>query len=281
MGQRITKRGTKNLILFFLPSFLLSLFFLVCSFSAEKFTDEFLKQLGISKQAADEKIANSILSGYLDSYGVKNARHIALGDRKTVTLDLLSYIKKYVNSPEFIEQYSEMRERYKPVEERLQTPEEMRSQYIDDRKKEIANAEQMLAKADPSYKSIFDKTLSDARQALKDAEDPNNKYFVSYSKNYPQLVKSYKESHDRAMSDWYAKYPLNQLLFVKKRLEDFLLVTKDIDFSAEVIEKNGKKIFVNPDYERKDNQWKMAFRAGEEVVQPARDFVQKWVEQIK
>jgi len=71
------------------------------------------------------------------------------------------------------------------------------------------------------------------------------------------------------------------LLFIKKRLEEFLNTTKDIDFAAELAEKNGKKIFLNPDYERKDNRWKMAFRAGKEVVEPARDFVQKWTAEIK
>ena len=36
--------------------------------------DDFLKQLGISKPGADEKITNSILDGSLDTYGVKNAK---------------------------------------------------------------------------------------------------------------------------------------------------------------------------------------------------------------
>lgn len=281
MKQTKSKRGTKNFLLFFGPSLFLSLFFLVCSFTAQKFTDDFLKQLGITKQSADEKITNSILGGYIDSYGLKNAKNLALGNRKAVTLDLLNYIKKEVSSPEFVKQYNEMRERHKPVEQRVQTPEEMQSQSIEDRKKAVASAEQMMAKADASYKEIFEKALADAKQALKDAENPNNRYFVAYSKNYPQLVKNFKESYDRSIAEWNAKYPQNQLLFVKKRLEEFLNVTKDIDFSAELTDKNGKKIFVKPEYEHKDNRWKMAFRVGKEVVEQSRDFVQKWVEEIR
>jgi hypothetical protein len=281
MKQTNSKRRTKSFLLFFGPSLFLSLFFLVCSFTAQKFTDDFLKQLGITKQSADEKIANSILGGYIDSYGIKNAKNLASGNRKAVTLDLLSYIKKYVSSPEFVKQYNEMRDRYKPVEQRVQTPEEMHNQSIEDNKKAVASAEQMLSKSDAAYKEIFEKTLASAKQALKDAEDPNNKYFVAYSKNYPQLVKNFKESYDRSIADWNLKYPQNQLLFVKKRLEEFLNVTKDVDFSAELTQKNGKKIFVKPEYEHKDNRWKMAFRAGREVAEPSRDFVQKWIEEIK
>ena len=281
MRQTDAKRRTRNLILFFAPTFFLALFFLICSFSAQKFGDDFLKQLGITKQSADEKITNSILGGYIDSYGAKTAKNIALGNRKAVTLDLLTYIKKYVGSAAFVKEYSEMRERYKPVEEKLQTPEQMRSENIAAYKKAVADAEQNVKKVDASIKQIFEKALEDAKKALKDAEDPNNKYYINYAKNYPQLEKNFKESHDRSIADWNVKYPQNQLLFVKKRLQEFLDATKDIDFSAELTEKNGKKIFVKSEYEHKDNRWKMAFRSGKEVVEPSRDFVQKWIDEIK
>lgn len=281
MRQTILKRKTKRIILFFVPSFFLSLFFTICSFTAQRFTDDFLKQLGITKQNADEKIANSILGGYIDSYGAKNAKSIALGNRKAVTLDLLSYIKKYVSSAAFVKEYSEMRERYKPVDEILQTPEQMRADNITSYKKTVAEAEENIRKVDPSIKQIFEKALEDAKKALNDAEDPNNKYYINYTRNYPQLAKNFKENHDRAIADWNTRYPQNQLLFVKKRLQEFLNATGNIDFSAELTEKNGKKIFVKPEYEHKDGRWKMAFRAGKEVVEPARDFVQKWMSEIK
>ena len=138
-----------------------------------------------------------------------------------------------------------------------------------------------MHKADASFKSIFEKSLADSKKALQDAEDPNNKYQVTYRKNYPELVKSFKDGYDRSIADWNAKYPDNQLLYVKKRLVEFMNATKDVDFSAELMAKNGKKVFVRPDYERKDSRWKMAFRAGKEVVEPARDFVQKWLDEIK
>lgn len=267
--------------MFFAPSFILTLFFLVCSFTAQKFGDDFLKQLGVSQQAADEKIANSILGGYIDSYGIRNVKNIALGNRKAVTLDLLSYIKKHTVSAAFVNEYNQMRARYKPDEYIPQTPEAMRSEMIANVKDAVINSEEMLRKSDPSFKAIFEKNVEDSKKALKDAEDPNNKHYLAYSRNYPQAVKDFKASYERAIADWNAKYPPNQLMFVKKRLEEFLTVTKDIDFAAELFEKNGKKIFVNSDYERKDSRWKMAFRAGKEVVEPARDFVQKWISEIK
>ena len=70
-------------------------------------------------------------------------------------------------------------------------------------------------------------------------------------------------------------------MLVTKGLLEFMEATKDIDFGAELKTVNGKKKFVNPEYERKDSRWKMAFRAGKEVVEPAREFVQKWIDEIK
>jgi hypothetical protein len=281
MRQTISKRRTKNLVLFFGPAVILSLFFLICSFTVQKITNDFLKELGLTKKGADEQITNSIIGGYINTYGIRNAKNIASANRKAVTLDLLNYIKKYVSDPAFVKEYNGMRERYKPVDEILQTPEQMRSDNIAAYKKTVAEAEQNVKKVDPSIKQIFEKALEDSKKALKDAEDPNNKYYVNYAKNYPQLAKNFKENHDRVIADWNTKYPQNQLLFVRKRLQEFLNATTDIDFSAELIEKKGKKIFVKPEYEHKDSRWKMAFRAGKEVVDPARDFVQKWIDEIK
>jgi hypothetical protein len=282
MKQSDSKRRIKNLILFFAPTLFLALFFLVCSFTAKKITNDFLKELGITKQSADEKITNSIIGGYIDNYGIKNAKNIALGNRKAVTLDLLNYIKKYVSSPAFVKEYNDLKERNKPKEQILQTPEEMQTSEIALRKKNVADIEANIKKTtDATVKKFFETSLEQAKQALKEAEDPNNKYFVAYRKNYPQSAKSFKDSYDRSIADWNSKYPQNQLLFVKKRLQEFLDATKDVDFSAELTDKNGKKIFVKSEYEHKDSRWKMAFRTGKEVVEPARGFVQKWIDEIK
>lgn len=57
--------------------------------------------------------------------------------------------------------------------------------------------------------------------------------------------------------------------------------TKDIDYNAELVEKYNKKRFVNPAYESKNTEWKQGFRAGKEVTEPARAFVQKWLNELQ
>lgn len=263
-------------------TFILAIISLILfSFTVDKINEAFLKQLGISKTEADKKITSSLLGGYFDAYGVKNATNIAVGNRSTIAKDLLAYTKQYVNTDAFKKEYAAMKENYKPKENKLQTPEEMRQATIDTYKKSIAETEASLKKADASLKPIFENVLVQSKKQLKEAEDPNNKTIANYTKNYPQLLKSNQQSYTQSLQAWEARYPANHLLFVKQRLLRFLEETKDIDFAAELTIKNGKKIFVNTTYEKnKGAYWKMAFRAGKEVVEPARAFVTEWLKEI-
>lgn len=96
------------------------------------------------------------------------------------------------------------------------------------------------------------------------------------------MLKSNQQFYEQSLIAWDSKYPANYLLFVRQRLLQFLEETKDIDFDAALTTQNGKKIFVNPAYEKqKGSYWKMAFRAGKEVVEPARNAVKQWVDEIK
>ena len=130
-------------------------------------------------------------------------------------------------------------------------------------------------------KSIFEKTLEAAKQNLKQAEDPNNKYIKAYTQNFPSMQKQMKELHERALADWEAKYPTNHLQYIKFRLQDFLDATDSIDFGAQLVERGGKKYFVNPAYESKGYNWKLAFRAGKDAVETARNFAKEWMNEIR
>lgn len=252
------------------------------SFTMRVIGMDFLKELGMSKTEAEQKIARSILGGYLDQYGVRNAKNIAMGNRAAVVKDLLTFTKKYVGTPAFVKQYNDLRETEKPTPpEPVKTPDELQQSLIEQSKKAVAECEANLKKADPSMKKIFEDVLASARSNLKAAEDPGNKTILSYRKNYPELVKITAAGEKQQLANWEKKYPTNHMVFVKGRLMQFLEETEDIDFGAELYEKNGKKYFKNPVYEGKSNRWKMGFRAGKEVVEPARVFVQEWVGEIK
>ena len=252
------------------------------SFRAHKPWGDFLGQLGITRADANQKITNSLLGGFIDAYGLKNARNIASGNRSAVMKDLLQYTKEYVNGAEFAKAYISLRENNKPEQVKApETPEEMRNNMIRYAKESIASTEENLKKASPEIRPIFEEALKAAKENLKQAQDPQNPGIKSYAENYEALKKSFAASNETRSQEWESEYPENHLLFVKQRLQQFMEETKDIDFAAQTIEKNNKTVFVNPAYERKSNRWKMAFRAGKEVIEPARAFVQQWISGIK
>ncbi len=260
---------------------LVLLSFVLFSFTVHKMADDFLKQLGLSKAGADEKIVQSILGGSIDVYGLKNAKNIALGNRAAVAKDILVYTKQYTNSAAFIKSYNDLRNSYKPKFNKIKTAEEMRQENIASYQKAVKDMEEVVKKADASLKPVFEKALTDGRKQLKDAEDPNNKVYIRYAKGYEENVRFNQQNYDRQIADWEAEYPSSQLLFVKKRLQQFLNETENIDFAAELTVRNGIKVFVNPAYESKGNRWKMAYRAGKDVVTTARTFAQQWTSEIK
>ena len=264
-----------------LASVLLLSIFLLNSFTTHRIGEDFMKQLGISKNAADDKISNSILGGSLDAYGLKNAKNIVSGNRGQIAKDLLVYTKTYLSSPGFTNDYQTLKANNKPKKDVVKTPAEVKSEYLASIKKMIADSEKGLKDANSTMKPIYENMVTEGKKQLKEAESPNNPYFTSYEKNYPQLLKDIDTRHENLIQDWESVYPADPNQFIKRRLEEFLKVTSDIDYNAELVTKNGKKYFVKKEYENKDNRWKMAFRAGQEVVEPARALVQQWIAEMK
>lgn len=101
------------------------------SFTVKSITGDFLKQLGITKKDADERIVSTILSGSFNEYGLRNAKNIATGNRAAIVKDVLEYSKNYINSTAFIKSYNELKQNQKPQIQSLQTPEEMQKELIE------------------------------------------------------------------------------------------------------------------------------------------------------
>lgn len=252
------------------------------SFTVKKLSGDFLKQLGISQQEANSKITGSLLSGSLDHYGIRNLKNIVVNNRAGVVKDIAGYTKQYVNSAAFKKEYTALRENNKPAPaQKTETPEEMRASMIARAKEFVQTAEETLKKAGPEMKKIFEQNLEAAKKNLKDAQDPANRTIKMYEKNYEALKTVMQQSYEKRIKDWEARYPADHLLYIKVKLQAFLEATNDIDFNAQLKEKGGIKYFVNPEYERKGNRWKMAFRAGKEAVEAGRAFASQWINEIQ
>lgn len=242
--------------------------------------NEFLKQLGISKEVANEKLVSGFLGGSFDEYGLKKAKTIALGSRAAIVKEVVAYAREYTASAAFLAEYKQMREKNKPTPFVLKSPDAMQKEMIEEARKGVVEAEASYKKADASMKPLFENILNESKKNLANAENPNNKNLAAYKKNYAQAVKDADASNKRQLDDWEREFPANHQQYIKRRLLQFLDETSTIDFNATLVERNGIKYFTNNAYEAKSNRWKMGFRAGQSAVETARALVSKWVEEI-
>lgn len=115
-------------------------------------------------------------------------------------------------------------------------------------------------------------------------------FIKSYTES-AEFIAKYKAARDDArpeknadgedVKNWQQNYPPTVKDLVKKRLTEFLELTRDIDFDAKLVRSGSKMVFANPQLEAKSNEWKRCFRCGKETVMAARKYAQQWLASLK
>lgn len=272
--------------LFLLTSFSLLLFTIISFYSFKSKLSNYADlwdQLGVSEIEGTERIRESFLTGYLLTYGVKSFKNIAVGDRKTVTTDLLNYTKKYVQTSEFAKAYEARKLRNKPRSraEKPKTEEQIRQEKIAETNKSIANYEKSIqATTAADMKKILQDGLETLKKQLAEHKDPKNQAIPLIVKSQQQQYEIATKRYEEDLKKWEQEYPVEPSKYINKRLQEVLTATENIDYNAELVERNGKKYFVKQEYEKKNNNWKYGFRAGKEVTETVRAFVQSWMQSL-
>jgi hypothetical protein len=253
------------------------------SFTLKKVSDDLFSQLGLSKNDAEYSIGNSILYGYLQHYSARNLKNIAAGNRATVVNELGAYTKEYVSTEDFKKQYTVLREQKKPVmPAQPRTAEEIRQQYISDIQKGLQSTKDAMQNMQDDMKPVMQASIDMFEEQLKEYEDPNSPTIESLA-SYEQLAYDYgMQDYKKQLAAWEQEWPADHMPLVKKRLQQFLDATKDVDYTAALKDGyGGKKVFVNPAYESKSADWKKAYRAGKEATTAAREFASGWLNELK
>ena len=257
--------------------------FLTLALKAKKFADDVWTQLGITSKDGISNIHTSIQSGYLSYYGAKKARDIAIGDRTAVINQLVAQAKKYVTTDEFKLRYENERKLRMPKEPQLFeiSIDEIRAKEKQRIEQAIKQTEANANHPNPKVKNGVPKALENLNAELKTVDDPNNK-------NVQREVKQLESWNNAAVAQYKtqlqkldADYPPNPQDMIKKRLQQILDVTADVDYNAELKDAGQFKVFVNPLYEKKPKEWKLAFRAGKETTDAVRVIAQRWLMEIK
>jgi hypothetical protein len=272
----------------YLPVWILAILlassFLFSSYKTQRAADEIWKALGISEQAGTDGIKNSFLNGYLYYYGAKNAKNIALSDRKAIAQDLLAYTRKYITGPGFKKQYEDMRKSAQPQQpevKKIRTIEEIQKEEIAKTEKSVKDLEKTIKEASADMAKSLKPVLDMQKQTLKEYQNPKNQMFQFTQDDEKRQQEDRQKRYVENTESWKKNYPENMNQFIASKLQKMLDATRGIDYNAALVEKYNKKRFVNPAYESKNREWKQGFRAGKDVTETARAFAQQWLTELK
>lgn len=249
---------TKAIILIVLPALLV--------FSSYKYAEDIIAKLGLAHDNAQNYILANFTGGFTD-FGddtyfklpyAKLLPSVVAGDKIGAAKEMLEYIRMYCNSEEFSKAYAKKRINSKPTSE----PPKMDEATLESMRGSLKDLESALAemKKNPKQNAqaipIYEEMVESQRMQLAEWEDPT-----------PNLSK------------WNRKFPEDPSVAVKNRLEAYLKLVSTVDFNAKLTEPDKYKIrkFANPTYESKSEEWKASYRAGKEVNDIAKAFVQDWL----
>lgn len=268
--------------------FLLPVLIIVSGFITQKYIDDNLKKLLAQFKVSEDDVKSSVLYNITGlSYYIPNVKvlkSLALNDRAEMVELIGIRIKEYVNTQEFINKYNEFRETRKPNEpEKPKYSEELKEEQKASLSNSIKEMEANMKNLQADQKPMFEEVINQLKQQLKDIDDPEKSFYT------PQTDNIIKQNYDQQLENyavdlkmWNEDFPVNNPKpLIKKWLDRFLSNSKDIDFNAQLNTVKNKQVFVNPEYERKDPQWKLYFRAGKEPVEAARKFASVWISELK
>ncbi|HTE30147.1 MAG TPA: hypothetical protein VK666_07220 [Chryseolinea sp.] len=255
---------------------------LVClSFTFKAVPGPIWNQLGISERTGTENIKKSFLEGYLYSYGASAAKKIAVGDRVGVANEVLSYCKQYVSSPAFKSEYDLAREEHKPVQpQNPKTRDAIKAEQIATLNKSIEEGEKSMKTLPADLIAPFQEVQQMLKDQIKEYEEPESVMLTMLVDGENFNYKNAMQQYENDLKAWEKNYPEDQMEMVKQRLNKFLTLTADVDYNAPLREEYRMKKFVNPAYEKKPAEWKMAYRSGKPVVETARTFAKEWLTEL-
>jgi hypothetical protein len=235
-----------------------------------------LQELKISKKDAATEAVASLAGGHVNTWRVRTVFKSASPAVRTALVEqTLVWTKAYVSSPQFAKDYAALREERKPQPpERTLTVDQELAQRKKERDEQLAEAKKSVAEMPAEYRKMAEEGYKASAQAMKQMDTPE--FRKMERQGIEMQRKQEDENYQEELARWEEELPADPKELVKARLEQFLKATEDVDFDAKL---NGRK-FASAQYERKPQEWKLAYRAGKEPVEKARAFAEKWLGEL-
>jgi hypothetical protein len=254
---------------------------LLCVTSLAIGAQDHLATLGISEGRAKEAVFDSFMSDAVSIAG-KPAAFIAMAPAARVALTnfALTLARAFVESDDFKRRYADHREANGPEP----LPEEQTADAIFAKQRagfeaQVAEMRKLFDQITPEQRATLEEGWKQMRDQFDAMEKGERRKQIEEQLN--QQRASLARGRDEAMKEFEKTYPADPRALVAARLRHFLDVTKDVDYSAQLVDKDKKKVFADAALEARPPEWKMSFRAGKPATDTARAFAQKWLADLQ
>ena len=226
-----------------------------------------IEQLSLQKQNANQHILNNFVGDWTlgdnsveDTGGTNNPNSIdnqlkifriptmrtlssiVTGNKSVAAKELCEYVRRYVESPEFIVDYKAKREKAKPTSEPYRPDEAAVKSQKASLKQMEAQYAQMKRILSKEQLAQIEKGMKEMRAQIAEWDDPT-----------PNKTR------------WLKMYPEDASVMIKNRLEEYLATAATVDFNAQLTPAGRKQKFTDPAYENQSLKWKAIYRAGKDV----------------
>ena len=240
-------------------------------------------QLGITEGRAKEAVFDSFMAGAVSLAGKAEVFTAASPQARVAMVGAATTLARaFVESDEFRRRYADHREANGPDP----LPDEQTADQV--LAKQRAGFEQQV---DALRKQFVDDAITPEQKAtLEEGFEAMRARFTEMETG-PQrtemegMLKAQRSqqvnAHAAAAKAFEALYPADPRALVALRLRRFLDATRDVDFTAKLVDQDKKRTFADPALEAKPSEWKLCFRAGKPATEAAREFARKWVADLQ
>ena len=251
-----------------------------CALGIIAHAQDVLSQLGITPLAARVAV-DSVISSGIHNPGVpaKAFKLLPAAARAQMATAGVAWLKAYIASPEFTQEYARVRAAHKPTAPQFPgTPEEELKKADEEQARQAEESKKAIAALPAEQRAQIEQAMSAAQAMTAQMNTPEARKtrLDGITAGRAERTKDYEQ----ALAVWARDYPENPAPIVAKRLREFLDISADVDFAATLTPRNGKMVFENQAYEEKPAPWKICYRAGKEATTAARAAVQAWLKEL-
>jgi hypothetical protein len=260
---------------------LVALALAACAWAGVTLAQSALAGLGVSDATGRQIVDEWLNSGYLNvSPAAKAFKAAAPASRATLVKNALSWAKTYTESPAFKAEYEKQRQADTPtpptfdgtIDDELARQRAERQKNVDEMKKGLS---QMTAEMRKSMEAAVKEVEAANRKA-----DTDPKMVAMFRQMIELQRTEEQEAYKKRLEAHEQRFPPNPKTLVARRLQEFLEVSKDVDFDAKLVPAGSKMRFADPRYEEQPATWKLCFRTGREGVAAAREAAQAWLKAL-